>query len=146
MNSLSGWYEGVMPHPSYNKCQGRCGLQLLKDLRDASQEQKEKVIDHIKDSTDMSQTSKSDAASLDDTISDINNMNSDESFQFKNMECRIEQFVDIIIDKDIGRYQVTNMLDSISTKDIESIVGQFTSNIMETYIDEAQMTDSDESI
>ena len=38
------------------------------------------------------------------------------------------------------------MLDSTSTKDIESIVGQFTSNIMETYIDEAQMTDLDEFI
>jgi hypothetical protein len=38
------------------------------------------------------------------------------------------------------------MLDSISTKDIDNIVGQFTSDIMETYINEAEMTDLDESI
>jgi DNA-directed RNA polymerase specialized sigma54-like protein len=115
MNTLSGWYDGAMPHPSYNKCQGRCGLQLLKDLRDA--------------------------------VSDINKKNSDRSFQFESTESRIYQFVDVIIDKDIARYEVsTNMLDSISTNDIDNIVGQFTSNIMETYIDEAEMTDLDESI
>ena len=67
MNSLSGWYEGAMPHPSYNKCQGRRGLQFLKDLREATtQDQKEKAIDGTKDS-------RLDAASFDYSVNDTNN-------------------------------------------------------------------------
>jgi uncharacterized protein YaaW (UPF0174 family) len=121
----------------------------LKDLRDASLKQKEKALDCINDnkSADMSQTITSNAASLDYAVSSINNKNSDQSFQFKSTESRIDQFLDIIIDKGIARYEVeTNMMDSISTKDIDNIVSQCTSNIMETYIDEAEMTDLDESI
>ena len=34
--------------------------------------------------------------------------------------------------------QATDMWDSVSAEDMDSIVGPFTSNIMDTYIDEAQ--------
>jgi hypothetical protein len=123
MNSLSGLYEGAMPHPSYNKCQGRRGIQLLKDLRRAStHDQKEKAIDGTKDS-------RLDAASFDYSVSDTNNTNSDKSLQFENTKSRIDQFVDITsINRENPSYKAVDMWDSVSAEDIDSIVGPFTNS------------------
>jgi hypothetical protein len=46
--------------------------------------------------------------------------------------------VDITIDREISLYEAADMWDSVSAEDMDSIVGPFTSNIMDTYIDEAQ--------
>jgi hypothetical protein len=121
-----------MPHPSYNKCQGRRGIQLLKDLRRAStHDQREKVIDGTNDS-------RSDAASFDYSVSDTNNTNSDKSLEFEKTKSRIDHFVDITIDRENPSYEADVMWDSVSAEDIDSIVGPFASKIMDTYIDEAQ--------
>jgi hypothetical protein len=64
--------------------------------------------------------------------------NSDKSLQFENTKSTIDQFVDITIDREISLYEAADMWDSVSAEDMDSIVGPFTSNIMDTYIDEAQ--------